>query len=64
MTQEKNIKTVFDKLDNLISRIYSEGGDQERGIHEQVHHLENKIEELNEKIDSILTILKRIENDN
>lgn len=61
MTQENDIRMIINKLDELITRIYSQGGDDERGIHEQVHILEEKINDLDEKLNKILTILQQIE---
>ncbi len=46
------------KLDNILEDIRSEGGDSERGIHNQVHLLEEKIFDLDDKLDTIIKLIK------
>ena len=57
----KEFKEIIEKLDTIIEDIQSEGGDRERGILEQVHHLETRIGDVEIKLNTILEVLDRIE---
>lgn len=58
MTKKTDFQSIIEKIDYLEERIFSEGGDNERGIHPQVHRLEDKLKELDKKLDTILNLLK------
>jgi hypothetical protein len=57
-TDGLKLDEINGKLDAVIEDIRSTGGGRERGIHEQVHHLEERINDLNEKLDDIIKLIK------
>ena len=54
----KDLTEINEKLNIIIDDIQSEGGSRERGIHHQVHLLEEKISDLDDKLDLIVKLIK------
>ncbi len=54
----KDFAEINEKLNIIIDDIQSEGGSRERGIHHQVHLLEEKISDLDDKLDRIIELIE------